>query len=84
VLGEQLQERDERLIMLQANESALKADLAAAHDTQISGGARLPVEAAGDAAGEGGANKAKKGWGDRVKEMKERADKAKAKIQKKP
>ena len=31
---------------------------------------------------DGGASKAKKGWGDRVKEMKERAEKAKAGLNK--
>ena len=72
--------------MQQASEAARRADLAAAHDSLMSG-ARAPDDGPhmgphpdGPAEGAGGGKKGLKGWGDRVKEMKERAEKAKAKI----
>ena len=80
VLGEQLDERTEKLTMMQASEAMLKADLAALRDDQAGGGRQ--GEPSGEAA-KPGATKGLKGWGDRVKEMKERAEKAKAKVQNK-
>ena len=65
--------------MLQANEAALKADLASMRDDQSNG-----MQPAAEAAGEMGAKKEKKAWGDRMKEVKERAEKARANLIKKP
>ncbi len=83
VLGEQLNEQTSAVEMLQASEAALKADLAAMRDDRASGvapAAMAAVEAADAGAGDTpDKGKVKKNWGDRVKEMKEKAaEKAKA------
>jgi len=68
--------------MLQGSEASLRAEVAMLRDEQASGGPRLgpmpdsPLTDVAEAAA--APKKGLKGWGDRVKEMKELAEKTKA------
>ena len=84
---EQLTSLSEQLSETLAKEAALRADLAALQDDQTNTTRPPPPPpppadgaGGGEEAEAGGAKKSHKGWGDRVKEMKERAEKAKANL----
>ena len=86
---EQLTERMMEVETLQASEAALKADVAALQDDASNGPPRSPAAATTAAEGSvaeapgSGKKGVTKGWGDRVKEAKERAERAKASLTKK-